>query len=291
MKNEPDLCDKVFRVLSNKEHAIKVFKNIQREIRIKEIRSSEEFKNFYALIKAGVEDPDAFGDIERNFRYLISKTLSKKFRKKSEKLVAIKNDKDWKWVGELYPVVFSEEKSVFFITMKKLIYPFDTIIEKSARLYETDLFRNSIVFIDEFDATKKDIQDMIVQSGLSKGIDYIDLFRNIKICLDHYESIPSNILDNVDNKPSHKHALEKNIEIFNNITKEHHLLQHHKSNGFEEKRVVLFSDFTRSNYTTGEKDVSVIFDKSKNINTLKLTPKGHTDDSLYDALNLYFAMR
>ncbi len=285
LKEEPNLCDAVFRVLSNKEHAIKVFKNIQKEIRIKEIRSSEEFKNFYALIKAGVEDPDAFGDIERNFRYLISKTLSRKFRKKSEKLNAIKNDKDWKWVGELYPVVFSEEKRVFFITMKKLIYPFDTIIEKSARLYETNLFKNSIVFIDEFDATKKDIQDMIVQSGLSKGIDYIDLFRNIKICLDHYDSIPSNIWDNVDNKPSHKHALDKNIEIFSNITKEHHLLQHHKSSGFEENRVVLFSDFTHSNYTTGEKDVSVKFDKSKNINTLYLTPKGQTDDSLYDALN------
>lgn len=285
LKNEPDLCDKVFRILSNKEHAIKVFKNIQKEISIKEIRSSEEFKNFYALIKAGVEDPDAFGDIERNFRYLISKTLSRKFRKKSEKLNAIKNDKDWKWVGELYPVVFSEEKRVFFITMKKLIYPFDTIIEKSARLYETDLFKSSIVFIDEFDATKKDIQDMIVQSGLSKGIDYVDLFRNIKICLDHHDSIPSNIWANVDNKPSHKHALEKNIEIFNNITKEHHLLQHHKSHGFGEKRIVLFSDVTHSNYTTGEKDVSVKFDKNKNINALRLTPKGQTDDSLYDALN------
>ena len=285
LKDEPDLCDTVFRVLSNKEHAIKKFGEIKKNIKINEIRYSEEFKSFDALISAGVNNPDAFGDIERNFRYLISKTLSRKFKKKSEKLNAIKNDKDWKWVGELYPVVFSEEKRVFFITMKKLIYPFDTIIEKSARLYETDLFKNSIVFIDEFDATKKDIQDMIVQSGLSKGIDYIDLFRNIKICLDHHESIPSNIWDNVDNKPSHKHALEKNIEIFNNITKKHHLLQHHKSHGFEEKRVVLFSDFTHSNYTTGEKDVSVKFDKSKNINALYLTPKGQTDDTLYDALN------
>lgn len=285
LKNEPELCDTVFRVLSNKEHAICKFGEIKKKIRIKEIRFSEEFKSFDALISAGVNNPDAFGDIERNFRYLISRTLSRKFKKKSEKLNAIKNDKDWKWVGELYPVVFSEEKRVFFITMKKLIYPFDTIIEKSARLYETDLFKNSIVFIDEFDATKKDIQDMIVQNGLSKGIDYIDLFRNIKICLDHHESIPSNIWDNVENKPSHKHALEKNIEIFNNITKEHHLLQHHKSSGFEEDRVVLFSDFTHSNYTTGGKDVSVEFNKKKNINALKLTPKGQTDESLYDALN------
>lgn len=285
LDNDSDLKDSVFRVLSNTEHAIKNFNRIKKDIKNSEIRSSEEFRSFDALITAGVNKPDAFGDIERNFRYLISKTLSRKFKKKSEKLNAIKNDKDWQWVGELYPVVFSEEKRVFFITMKKLINKYDTIIEKSVRLYETSFFRNSLVFIDEFDATKKDIQDMIVQNGLNKSIDYIDLFRNIKICLDNQASIPSNIWENIENRPSHRHALEKNIRIFDDISKEHHLLQHHKSLGFEEKRVVLFSDFTHNNYTTGKEDVVVEYDKKKNLNTLSLVPKGQLDDSLYNALN------
>lgn len=285
LDKDSDLKDSVFRVLSNTEHAIKNFNRIKKDIKINEIRSSEEFRSFDALITAGVNKPDAFGDIERNFRYLISKTLSRKFKKKSEKLNAIKNDKDWQWVGELYPVVFSEEKRVFFITMKKLINKYDTIIEKSVRLYETPFFRNSLVFIDEFDATKKDIQDMIVQNGLNKSIDYIDLFRNIKICLDNQASIPSNIWENIENRPSHRHALEKNIRIFDDISKEHHLLQHHKSLGFEEKRVVLFSDFTHNNYTTGKEDVVVEYDKKKNSNTLSLVPKGQLDDSLYNALN------
>ena len=285
LDKDSNLKDSVFRVLSNTEHAIKNFNRIKKDIKISEIRFSEEFRSFDALITAGVNKPDAFGDIERNFRYLISKTLSRKFKKKSEKLNAIKNDKDWQWVGELYPVVFSEEKRVFFITMKKLINKYDTIIEKSVRLYETSFFRNSLVFIDEFDATKKDIQDMIVQNGLNKNIDYIDLFRNIKICLDNQASIPSNIWENIENRPSHRHALEKNIRIFDDISKEHHLLQHHKSLGFEEKRVVLFSDFTHNNYTTGKEDVVVEYDKKKNLNTLSLVPKGQLDDSLYIALN------
>ena len=285
LDKDSNLKDSVFRVLSNTEHAIKNFNRIKKDIKISEIRFSEEFRSFDALITAGVNKPDAFGDIERNFRYLISKTLSRKFKKKSEKLNAIKNDKDWQWVGELYPVVFSEEKRVFFITMKKLINKYDTIIEKSVRLYETSFFRNSLVFIDEFDATKKDIQDMIVQNGLNKSIDYIDLFRNIKICLDNQASIPSNIWENIENRPSHRHALEKNIRIFDDISKEHHLLQHHKSLGFEEKRVVLFSDFTHNNYTTGKEDVVVEYDKKKNLNTLSLVPKGQLDDSLYIALN------
>ena len=285
LDKDSDLKDSVFRVLSNTEHAIKNFNRIKKDIKISEIRFSEEFRSFDALITAGVNKPDAFGDIERNFRYLISKTLSRKFKKKSEKLNAIKNDKDWQWVGELYPVVFSEEKRVFFITMKKLINKYDTIIEKSVRLYETSFFRNSLVFIDEFDATKKDIQDMIVQNGLNKSIDYIDLFRNIKICLDNQASIPSNIWENIENRPNHRLALEKNNRIFDDISKEYHLLQHHKSHGFEEKRVVLFSDFTHSNYTTGKEDVVVEYDKKKNLNTLSLVPKGQLDDSLYNALN------
>lgn len=285
LESDPDLKESVFRVLSNKEYAIKHFAEIKKSIRIKEIRTSEEFKNFDALVSAGVDKPEAFGDIERNFRYYISTVLSRKFKKKSEKINAIKNDKDWQWVGELYPVVFSEEKRVFFITMKKLINTFDTIIEKSVRLYENPIFKNSIVFIDEFDATKKDIQDMIVQKGLNKGIDYIDLFRNIKICLDNQESIPSNIFDNVENKPSHKHALEKNIRIFDEIANKYHLLQHHKSVGFEEKRCVLFSDFTRNNYTTRNEDVTSEFDVKRNINTLQLVAKKDSDRSLYEALD------
>ena len=146
--------DCIFRVLSNKEYAFKNFEKVKKSIKIKEIRMSDEFKSFDAISATVTDEFDAFRDIERNFRQLISKALSRKFKTKEDKLFAIKNDNDWKWVGELYPVVFSEEKRVFFITMKKLINQFDTIVEKSIRLYESPLFRNSLVFIDEFDATK-----------------------------------------------------------------------------------------------------------------------------------------
>ncbi len=285
LDNEPDLKDSVFRVLSNTEHAIKHFNDIKKKINIKDIRNSEEFKNFDALISAGVDKPEIFRDIEKKFRYLIGKVLSRRFKTKSEKLNAIKNDKDWQWIGILYPIVFSEEKRVFFITMKKLINKYDTIIEKSVRLFESPIFKNSIVFIDEFDATKKDIQDMIVQNGLNKGIDYIDLFRNIKICLNNQESMPSNIFDNIENKPSHKYALEKNIKIFDDIAQKYHLLKHHKSNGFEENRIVLFSDYTHNNYVTGTENVTSTFDEKKNINTLKLVPEEKADRSLYEALD------
>ena len=185
----------------------------------------------------------------------------------------------------LYPVVFSDEKRVFFVTVKKLINQFDTIVEKSVRLYESPIFKNSIVFIDEFDATKKDIQDVIVQEGLDKGIDFVKLFRDIKICLDNHNTIPSNIFDNVENKTSHKRALEKNIKIFDDIEEENHLLLNYKSDGFEEKRYILFSDLTNTCYTTEDEDVTVKYHKERNINQLQLVSKKNKDRALYDALD------
>ena len=77
-----ELQDSVFRVLSNKEYAIKHFTEVKKNIQIKEIRFSEEFKSFDALISAGVDKPEVFGDIEWNFRKLISRVLSRKFKKK-----------------------------------------------------------------------------------------------------------------------------------------------------------------------------------------------------------------
>ncbi|MCQ2190687.1 MAG: DEAD/DEAH box helicase family protein [Paludibacteraceae bacterium] len=285
LTNDYDLKDSIFRVLSNTDYVIDNFNKVKDNIKNYEIRSSEDFKQINALMSTGIRKPELYTTAERNFRHLISRLLSKKFKNKKQKLEAIKHDKEWQWVGDLYPVVFSEEKRVFFLTMKKLINQFDTIVEKSVKLYESNLFRDSLVFIDEFDATKSDIQDAIVQNGLTKGIDYIDLFRNIKICLDNHETIPSNIWNNVDNKPSHKQALEKNIRLFDDIANEYHLMQHHKSIDFEEKKVVLFSDFTHNNYTTGDENVIVDFDPKKNINNLELVSKEKKNRSLYEALD------
>lgn len=286
LKDEGDksLQESVFRVLSNKEYAIKQFAKIKNNIKQSEIKNSDEYKSFNALNSANVGS-DAYGDVELKFRKLIGNVLSRYFRKKEDKLNAIKNNNDWKWIGELYPLVFSHEKRVFFVTVKKLINQFDTIVEKSVRLYENPIFKNSIVFIDEFDATKKDIQDVIVQEGLDKAIDFVKLFRDIKICLDNHDTIPSNIFANVENKPNLKKALEKNIKIFDDIEKENHLLLNYKSEGFEEKRYILFSDLTKTCYTTEQEDITVKYHKGRNVNQLQLVPKETKDRTLYDALD------
>lgn len=285
IEGDPDLSDKLIHLLSNKDYVKKNFKKVESDIRKnKEVGRSEEYRNLSSLIQADVS-AEVLAKQEREFRQLVSKCLSKKYKTVNGKIYAIKNDNEWKWVGELYPVVFSNEKRVFFATMKKLIYQFDTLVDKPTRLYENEIFRDAILFIDEFDATKKDIQDMIVDNGLKQNVDYLDLFHNIKICLDNQSTIPSNIFDNVEHKPSHQEAFEKNVRLFKEIDSEHRISLHHKSVGFDEERVVLFSDFTHNNYTTSDKNVRATLDKKANVVRLSLVGREESDRSLYEALD------
>lgn len=283
-KNDPILSDKMIRLVSNKDYVKENFSKVKNDIsKIYEIKKSEEFKALSSMIDANLP-ADVYADVERKFRRLVSGCLSRRFKSKEERLSNIKNNNEWKWVGILYPVVFVNEKRVFFATMKKLINQFDTLVENSTRLYENKIFQESIVFIDEVDATKKDIEDMIVDNGVDKSINYLDLFRNIKICLDNHSTIPANIFDNVENKPNHMEAFKKNISLFDDIDKEYNLSLHYKSDGFEEERFVLFSDLTHNNYTTGEKNVIAKFDKKANVQRLSLV-ENNSDRSLYEALD------
>lgn len=284
-ENKPDLSNMMIRLQSNKDYVKDNFDKVKKDIsKIYELKRSEEFKILSSMVDAGMPT-EVYAEAERKFRKLVSRCLSKRFKSKEDKLYNIKNNNDWKWVGILYPVVFINEKRVFFATMKKLINQFDTLVEKSTRLYESKIFQDSIVFIDEVDATKKDIEDMIVDNGIKNSIDYLDLFRNIKICLDNQASIPNNIFDNVGNKPNHIEAFKKNINLFDEIDKEYNLSKHYKSNGFDQERLVLFSDLTHNNYTTCEKNVKATYDKKANVQRLSLVDKDESDRSLYEALD------
>ena len=126
--SDPELKNSIFRVLSNTEYLIENFNSVKDRIKNYEIRSSECFKQICALMATDSRKPELYTVPEKEFRRLISRLLSKKFKDKKQKLSAIKNDKEWQWVGDLYPVVFSEEKKVFFLTMKKLINQYDTIL-------------------------------------------------------------------------------------------------------------------------------------------------------------------
>lgn len=132
------------------------------------------YKSFYSNIKTEFSKTT-----EPAFRKLIQSELFKRFRTVKERLTAIKTDKNWQWVGQLYPSVFTSERQIIFTSVDKFLALNDTLVERKYMFYNSPIINNAIIFIDEFDATKETMLKNIIQNGLRDKIDYIELFNEI----------------------------------------------------------------------------------------------------------------
>ncbi|WP_375511000.1 DEAD/DEAH box helicase family protein [uncultured Nostoc sp.] len=117
-------------------------------------------------------------NIEPAFRDIIKKTLSENFENKKARLSAIKNNQDYQWIKELYPAVFTDDKTILFLSINKFVAQNTTLVEPSYYFPER-LINKSLIFIDEFDTTKDAVLKNIIQSGLRHQVDLLDLFLNI----------------------------------------------------------------------------------------------------------------
>lgn len=173
----------------------------------KEIKKTDEYKEFKQDVKFLQEQKNAGKNglnrfcinsirdnlrikSEPNFRKLLQRMLAKEFSTVDERIYAIKTNKRWQWLGELYPVVFTREKQIIFMSMDKFLARNTSIVEPSYMFYNSDVIDKAIIFIDEFDATKETLLNNIIQNGLRDKIDYIELFKDIYSAL-HTKAFPT----------------------------------------------------------------------------------------------------
>lgn len=127
-------------------------------------------------------------ELEPNFRYYIKKTLKAEFEEKLGKRAKyqLKLDyingngkKDWQWLVKLYPQILTNERQVYIMSMDKFLLRNDPIIEGTYFIYKR-LCNNSIIFIDEFDATKETVLDRLIENAVKNKIDYVAAFTQIR---------------------------------------------------------------------------------------------------------------
>lgn len=116
--------------------------------------------------------------LEPSFRKFISYQLRKEFKTKEKRLNAIKNNPSYQWIGYLYPSVFTDEKTIVFLSMDKFVRKNATLVE-SSYFFQKRLIDRAVIFIDEFDSTKENVLKSIIESGVRHRIDLLDLFLNI----------------------------------------------------------------------------------------------------------------
>ena len=85
---------------------------------------------------------------------------------------------DYQWIEGLYPAVFTDEKVIIFLSIDKFVRKNTPIIEGSY-YFQKRLIDGSLIFIDEFDATKENVLQSIIKSGLDSRADLLDLFGGI----------------------------------------------------------------------------------------------------------------
>ena len=176
-----------------------------------------------------------FQETERIFRKMLSNAL-RKYSSPEERLHAIKTDKKWKWIGKLYPSVFTSERQIIFMSVDKFLLRNITIIEPSYFLL--DSIDNAFIFIDEFDSTKETMLKSIIKDNLRDKIDLIELFKTIHSAL-KIRKFPSAMME--ISKKQIEEMSQKAEEIYERYSLQ---FDHHTAGDMEEQeKNFLFQDY------------------------------------------------
>ena len=150
------------------------------------IRLIRLVKKYKHIKESEFSDKEYINDLRKKiekeesiFRRNISKKLAEEYKTKSSRLATIKKISKWKWIGQLYPAVFTDESQILCMSVSKFLKRNSCIIEPSYEFLKAPFLNGAIIFIDEFDATKATIQSEIIERSLTINEEYIGLFRQI----------------------------------------------------------------------------------------------------------------
>ena len=119
-------------------------------------------------------------EADSNFRKEIRAELMRRgFKKMSrnDRKNAIKTQ--YKWISTFYPAIFAEDYKIICMSVKKFFVSNDPIYKNSYHFNSSDLVNNSILFIDEVDATKNEINNIILDRCLNSMVDLIPMVNRI----------------------------------------------------------------------------------------------------------------
>lgn len=130
------------------------YEELKKQVKAYNGESSPEIKKIWE---------DKVEEEERKFRKEIKNILS--VIPARERLDRIKNDKQYQWIGQLYPVVFIKEKKIILMTISKFLSKNISLVDKSVTFFDSDISKNAVIFMDEFDSTKEFVRNHIIQNS------------------------------------------------------------------------------------------------------------------------------
>lgn len=276
-----------------------------------EIKKTEEYKEFKANIVFIKQQRDEknknymsrefLTSIETNLREksepklraMISKMIRKEFKTVEKRILAVKTDSKWKWIGTLYPAVFTRERQVLFMSMDKLLSKNTTIVESPYLFYNSDIINNAVIFIDEFDSTKTTVLSNIINNGLRDRVDYIELFKDIYSSL-HMDDYPKILTTPSKERMEGDYRNQSLESIIDGIRKKAEYIYSNYNFHYKHRTSVdleddinnyLFQDHQFHAILNAKKSYITMFsDEEKRINTIGFSTKKTSDNSIHTML-------
>lgn len=146
--------------------------------------------------------------LEPEFRKFIASELKKHFKTPDQKLDAIKNNSNYQWIGELYPSVYTKERKVFFLSMKKFLSQHATLIEPSYHFLSHPITESAVIVLDEFDSTKDTVSNHYIEQALNFRGEILSTFKQIRSGLNN-EQISKKIITSNELIKGQLEALKK----------------------------------------------------------------------------------
>lgn len=261
------------------------YKNLIQDVRFLQkpnLPNKYELKDFIGSIKDNLRTKS-----EPKFRRMIQNILSKNYSNVDKRLFAIKTDPDWKWLGLLYPAVFTRDKQIIFMSMDKFLSRNATIVEPSYMFYNTDIINNANIFIDEFDATKETLLNNIIQNGLRDKIDYVDLFKEIYSAL-HTNVFPTALTTASRQRNGSKYKYQTLQSVIDGIKEKADVIHDNYSLQFSHRtstdvldnnKNFLFQDYQFHSILDGKKSyITTKSDTEKRINSICFSQNKPTEE-------------
>lgn len=257
---------------------LSVYKKLKRHVeQIKWLDDKPSMKEFQTMLK-----DDLRTKYEREFREKIESYLKENYPNKRARLTAINNEKGLRWIGKLYPSVYSSRKKIFFLSMDKFYAQNSTIVEPSYHFINHEITKNAIIFIDEIDATKDRLLDKIIKKGKSQKVDYIHLFEVIHWALSN-NSLPAAYLEHSIQRQEQinegktsldlkgiEEKLRKKADEIENLYRISFSMKTLRDSSDTRQRNLLFHDFQyHAVYRNNKRYISINTDKDAKVNHLQ----------------------
>ncbi len=225
---------------------------------------------------------------EPEFRLDLKNEINNNLKTEKERISRL-NQKEYIWVKKLYPSCLTKDRKIIFMTVSKFVSVNDPIINKPYRFASNSIIDKSIVFIDEFDATKDVVLNQDIQNCCDFKIDLYSMFFSIASSLNSRKfekSFFGGSLDENDDKSS--------ISSFNKMKKvvldaydNFNLMYSFKLEKEEDgDRYFLFDDFTLHTISTGKnKKIYVKSSEEVSQNIIKFTDKDNDLISFYSVIS------